>query len=48
MVLAEGVVSIDVVPEITAVEVVHEEIEILSVLEGAFHIDDELTVSLSE
>lgn len=40
-------VSANVVAEITARQVVHHEVQILSVLEGVVHVDDVYVVELS-
>lgn len=48
MFLVEGVVAIEVVAQVASVEVVHQQIEVLPVLEGALHVHDELAVPLQK
>ena len=38
----------DVIPEVSAVEEVHNKIEVLSILEGIVHVDYEWVVKLRE
>ena len=46
--LSETVFVADVVSQVTASKVIHDEVEVLMVLEGAFHIDKEGVVELAE
>lgn len=46
--LCEASMLADVIPEVAAVEEVHHEIEVLSILEGIVHVDYEGVVELCE
>ena len=46
--LAESTIPADVVTEITARQIVHNQIEVLSVLERIVHVDDEQILKLGE
>lgn len=45
---SEAVLVADVVSQVATSEVVHDEVEVLMVLEGAFHVDEEGVAELAE
>lgn len=48
MFFVKVIMAVDVVAEVSPVKVVDQEVEVLPVLEGTCHIDDELMIEFAE
>ena len=48
LVFCEFALFAEVVPQVTALEEIHDEVKVLSVLEGCFHVHDEGVLEVAE
>lgn len=48
MLLVKDEASVDIVPQISGLKVIHEQVEILPILKRTFHINNEITLTLQQ